>query len=261
MVATHAASLFQHMTTIPFGKKNPAIDLDIWKHGSTYVWPENVVARLRLASDIDLRRLSAGSYSGYIPHRFETYTSRMRDKRPTTLLLFHTGRTVVAGSQSMEHTYEGLHRMRLELEASGKQTTVDELERVNMVYSSNLDTPRGINLGQMHAANMSNTEYDPREFPGQKMTDDRLKVIYRFFDTGNLLVMGACDAATIQEAMVHAFEVAAEFPDDDLPDPSSRYEYRQQQKRLACNERVASAIRINNPLLRSRSNTPNPDKT
>ena len=53
-----------------------------------YMWPENVVVRLRLAHDIDdLRRITAWWHHAYIPHRFETFTARICDQRNVTILL------------------------------------------------------------------------------------------------------------------------------------------------------------------------------
>jgi TATA-box binding protein (TBP) (component of TFIID and TFIIIB) len=219
-------------------------DARLRMHARQYVWAENVVTRLRLANDIDLRRITAWWYHAYIPHRFETFTARLRDQRNTTILLFRTGRAVLAGTQSMEHTYQGLHRMRLELEAIGKATSLEELELVNMVYVDSIESVRGVDLARMYVDNMDKAEWSPTTFPGMKLTDPRFDVKYRIFDTPVLLVMGSKSAYKISEILSHAKSVISPYRDDALPGPDGRFDYRREKKRLACSEMNAADIPI-----------------
>jgi TATA-box binding protein (TBP) (component of TFIID and TFIIIB) len=211
-------------------------------HVARYIWPENVVTRLRLANDIDLRRITAWWYHAYIPHRFETFTARLCDQRNTTILLFRTGRAVLAGAQSMEHTYQGLHRMRLALEAVGKSTSLEELELVNMVYVDSIDTTNGVDLARMYADNMDKAEWSPTTFPGMKLTDAKYNVKFRVFDTPVLLVMGSKNAWKISEIINHAKGVIAKYPDAGLPGPDGRFAYRKQAKLRATRELEATGL-------------------
>ena len=218
-------------------------DIGMRVHAARYVWPENLVTRSRMANDIDLRRITAWWYHTYIPHRFEAFTARLCDQRNTTILLFRTGRVVIAGAQSMEHTYQGLHRMRIELEAIGKTTSLEEMELVNMVYVDSTDAKHGVDLARMYADNMDSAVWSPTTFPGMKLTDPVNNVKYRIFDTPVLLVMGCRDASRISEIITHAKDFIKLYPDDGLPGPDRRFEYRKEKKRLACSEVDAQEMR------------------
>jgi TATA-box binding protein (TBP) (component of TFIID and TFIIIB) len=219
-------------------------DMAMKSHGSRYIWPENAVAQLRLAPDIDLREVSASRYNAYVPHRFETFTVRWCDGgsgidgknasnlSTITVLLFRTGMVVIAGSRAPEFTYQGAHRMRLELLAMGKEATFENLQIVNQVYSTTLETRSGINLGELHKRNMDRTVWQPGTFPGLKFNGMGVKA--RIFDTKNLVVMGCRNSEMIQDVFSMANEIAAQYPDDNLPSPEKRFDYRNEQKRLAC---------------------------
>jgi TATA-box binding protein (TBP) (component of TFIID and TFIIIB) len=223
--------------TMEFVKKlgrRGSADAAMRKHGGSYIWPENVVVQMRLADDIDLRKVSASRYNAYVPHRFETFTVRLCDQSNTTVLLFRTGRAVLAGTRAPEYTFQGAHRMRLDLAALGKDAAFEELRLVNQVYNTTLETASGIDLGKLYQENMDKTEWVPMMFPGLKYTDPDLRVKMRIFDTKRLVVMGSKDASEIAAVFERAGRIAQRYPDDNLPEPEERFDYRNEKKRLAC---------------------------
>jgi len=222
---------------------NKNADAALRSYAVSYIWPENVVTRFRLANYIDLRRITAWWYHSYIPHRFETLTMRVTDQRTATILFFGTGRVVLAGPPSMDHAFEGMHRARTALEAIGKETSVDECEPVNMVYVDSIESNHGVDLAHIYADNMDKAEWSPVTFPGMKLTDSVYNVKYRIFDTPVLLVMGSRNAHKISEIIQHAKDVIAQYPDDALPGPDGRFAYRQEKKRLACSEIEARELK------------------
>jgi TATA-box binding protein (TBP) (component of TFIID and TFIIIB) len=216
------------------------VDASLKKIGSEYEWPENVVVPARLSDELDIRRFSATRYNAYIPHEFETFTVRIEDREKTTALLFRTARSVIAGARSIEQIYQGLHRVRLELAACGKTTTVEELRLVNMVWNTVLELEHGISLADVFANHMDCSDYTPTMFPGLKYENKEFGVKWRIFDTKRLVIMGSKCAGDIQLIKQKAMEMVSKHPDDNLPESGQRFEYRKRQKIAACN-RVAAA--------------------
>lgn len=217
-------------------------DNAIKTHAYGYIWPENVVMQMRLANDLDLKKISARRYNAYIPHRFETFTVRLRDITNTTVLLFRTGRAVLAGTRAPEYTYQGAHRMRIDLATQGKDTAFEELRLVNQVYNTMLNTSSGVDLGKMYVNNMDKTEWIPDMFPGLKYTDQKYEVKLSMFDTKRLVVMGSKNAWQISQIFSRANQIASQYPDDNLPVSGERFEYRKGKKLLACSDIAASEM-------------------
>jgi len=231
-------SLVSQMTSRGGG----AVDRGMRRHGCRYIWPENVVVQMRLANDVDMRKISARRHNAYIPHRFETFTVRLCDQINTTILLFRTGRAVIVGTRAPEYTVQGAHRMRLELESLGTPAAFEELKLVNQVYHTRLRINTGINLGQMLVENMDKTVWVPDMFPGLKYIYDEMNVKMRMFDTKSLVVMGSKNAWEIEEVFDKADAIASQYPDGELPPSSERYRYREEQKRVACSSIAASEM-------------------
>jgi TATA-box binding protein (TBP) (component of TFIID and TFIIIB) len=217
------------------------VDADVAHRSSQYILPENVVIHVRLARMLD-RVFSSTMYNAYVPKEFETFTVRNEEHgQKITALIFRSGRTVLTGTRDPVWTYLGAHRVRLELAANGKDTTLEELVLDNMVYNIKIPVKHGIDLGEMFASNRETSLYLPTRFPGLQFLHERYGVKLRFFDTGYLVIMGARNARRVVGIILAAIKMVAEFPDDNLPDPHERFEYRKRNKIRACSRAAYGA--------------------
>jgi TATA-box binding protein (TBP) (component of TFIID and TFIIIB) len=216
-------------------------DAAFMRYARMYVWPENVVVQMRLASDMEeFRKVSASWWNAYIPNRFETSAVRVCTQGSITVLLFGTGSAVLAGTKAPEHTFQGAHRIRLDLAALGKNVAFEQVRLVNQVYNTTLATKSGVDLGKMNVANMGTSQWDPDKFPGIKIKDVELGARVSLFDTMKVVYMGLKESWRIDEIIAKVTAMAEQYPDDNLPSPEDRWAYRKERRRLAFNSIVAS---------------------
>lgn len=158
------------------------------------------------------------------------------------------------GTHSIQQSCQALHRLRLalyeedtadylwhssETQSYGREqrTRFTGFRLVNMVFNDKIAANHGIDLAAMHRDNQDKTEYVPTSFPGLKynLTDEKgsIRVKIRFFDTGEIIVMGVVDPWNVRGIFDMAKKLALQYPDYHLPASNKRFEYRRTRKRQA----------------------------
>ena len=143
---------------------------------------------------------------------------RLKFLGPRATLLNYMSKGIVVGATTPNGAYYSLHMQRTLFEESGHTVRICDVPTVsNIVLAAVLDY--SLNVAALHAANLSNTNYEPQEFSGACFTpfpQPELKGCKaNIFEEGSYTILGSTTMRVAVEIskrivqLVSAFKVAA----------------------------------------------------
>ena len=150
----------------------------------------NIVVSTSLNHDIPLEKMNAMlSNTEYNPEQFPGLVIRIKEPK-TSALIFGSGKVVCTGSRSMDKVEESIKKIIKSLEKIGIKITIKpEIKIQNIVASGTVGMDLNLNTLAMK---LSNTEYEPEQFPGlvYKLVDGPVKATFLLFSNGKVVCTG-----------------------------------------------------------------------
>ncbi|KAJ4461224.1 putative TATA-box-binding protein [Paratrimastix pyriformis] len=171
---------------------------------------QNVVATVNLGTKLDLKNIALRAKNAeYNPKRFAAVIMRIREPK-TTALIFSSGKIVVTGAKSEDHSKLAAKKYALILKKLGYPTIkFTEFKVQNIVGSCDVKFP--IRLEGLAYAHGSYSSYEPELFPGliYRMVDP--KIVLLIFVSGKVVLTGAKVRTDIYRAFEQIYPVLSEF--------------------------------------------------
>ena len=166
---------------------------------------ENVVACANLHQSIDLESIARILPTAqYKPDQFPGLVYRLRNPQ-VSVLVFRTGKLVVAGAKSENKAKRAVLKLIEELKTSGIVILgKPDTAITNIVASANLN--HRIDLEDA-ANSIEGTIYEPDQFPGLIYRSKDPKVAILIFSSGKLVCAGASSEADVLSAINKLHEV------------------------------------------------------
>lgn len=166
---------------------------------------ENVVASASLDHGIDLDSIKRGMDGvDYDPDKFPGLIFRL--KRPkTSILLFKTGKIICSGASSEKEAYRAIRKTVKKLRENHVLLLSEpRIEIVNVVSSGDL----GGRIDLEFASDiLSNSMYEPEQFPGLIYRMDDPKVVFLIFASGKVVCTGASSEKDTYEATKRLMDI------------------------------------------------------
>ncbi len=164
----------------------------------------NIVVSSDLKHPIPLEKMAATlSNTEYNPEQFPGLVLRIKEPK-TSSLIFSSGKIVCTGARSFEAVDQAIIKIKEAIAKIGIDITITpKIEVQNLVASSAI----GVNLNlNTLAMKLSNTEYEPEQFPGlvYKLID--AKATFLLFGNGKVVCTGTKSAEQVRWAMEKLIE-------------------------------------------------------
>jgi TATA-box binding protein (TBP) (component of TFIID and TFIIIB) len=176
---------------------------------------------------IDINQFAKTRPYAYVPNRFKAVVVRYHENqlmRPTTILLFTTGKFDAVGSKSPEQTACAIHKLRFDLARDGIKATKCDFRIVNMVYVVRLPNVKNIDIAKIHYDDMDDSHWNPVVFPGLCITKGGVSI--RVFDTNPLVLMSITDPSQVKAIVAQVAKSCKRYQLERLPPTKKRYEDR-----------------------------------
>jgi len=160
---------------------------------------ENVVASANLHQNIDLESIAKTFPAArYKPDQFPGLIHHLR-KPDVSVLVFRTGKLVIAGAKSEARARRAVLRFVEELKASGLVILgKPDITITNVVASA--DFHHSVDLEDL-ARSLQGTIYEPDQFPGLIYRSKDLKEVILIFASGKLVCTGAISEGNVPRAI------------------------------------------------------------
>ena len=158
----------------------------------------NIVVSSSLEHDIPLEKMAATlSNTEYNPEQFPGLVIRIKEPK-TTALIFSSGNIVCTGAKTLAEVDQSIEKIIKYLEKLDIKITIKpKITIQNMVASGSIDMDLNLN---MLAMKLSNTEYEPEQFPGLVYKiNGKVSATFLLFSNGKIVCTG-----TKGEDQVHA---------------------------------------------------------
>jgi len=165
---------------------------------------ENIVATVTLDQKLDLNAIARSVPNiEYDPEEFPGLILRLESPR-LTALVFNSGKMVVTGAKSTQMLIKGFkHIMRIFVRHGIIIVGKPKIQIQNIVASANL----GVEIDLERAAYLlSNTMYEPEQFPGLIHRMKEPKVVLLIFSSGKMVITGAKSEEDVQKAVYSIYE-------------------------------------------------------
>ena len=161
----------------------------------------NIVATSSLERPIPLVKLAeALPNTEYNPEQFPGLVMRIKEPK-TSALIFSSGKIVCTGAKSMQIVKESIDMIIKNVEKIKVKITVQPKFTVqNLVAAGSIGLD--LNLNAL-AVQLTNTEYEPEQFPGlvYKLMDPEIKATFLLFSNGKIVCTGTRSEANLKEAL------------------------------------------------------------
>ena len=168
---------------------------------------QNVVASANLHQNIDLESIAKTFPTvQYKPDQFPGLVYRLK-KPKTAVLIFSTGKLIIAGAKSEKRVKHAVSRLVEELKTSGLVILgKPDVAIRNVVVSADL----GHRVDLEDAANsLTGTIYEPDQFPGLIYRMKEPKAVILIFTSGKLVCAGASSEVDAKRAVSKLHEALA----------------------------------------------------
>ena len=159
----------------------------------------NIVVSSDLKHPIPLEKMAASlSNTEYNPEQFPGLVLRIKEPK-TSSLIFSSGKIVCTGARNFEDVKKAIVKIKEAVAKIGiKITITPKIEVQNLVASSAIGG--NLNLNTL-AMKLSNTEYEPEQFPGlvYKLMD--AKATFLLFGNGKVVCTGTKSAEEVKIAL------------------------------------------------------------
>jgi transcription initiation factor TFIID TATA-box-binding protein len=148
----------------------------------------NIVVSTNLEHDIPLEKMAATlSNTEYNPEQFPGLVIRIKDPK-TSALIFSSGKVVCTGAKTIEKVHESIQKIIESLKKIGIKIKVKPVINIqNMVASGSIGMDLNLNVLAMK---LSNTEYEPEQFPGLVYKLMEAKATFLLFSNGKVVCTG-----------------------------------------------------------------------
>ncbi|HIG98487.1 TPA: TATA-box-binding protein [Candidatus Woesearchaeota archaeon] len=161
----------------------------------------NIVVSTSLQHDIPLEKMNAMlSNTEYNPEQFPGLVIRIKEPK-TSALIFSSGKVVCTGARSMDKVEESIRKIIKSLEKIGIRITIKpEIKIQNIVASGTVGMDLNLNTLAMK---LSNTEYEPEQFPGlvYKLVDGNVKATFLLFSNGKVVCTGTKSEQEVNKSL------------------------------------------------------------
>ncbi|RJQ17968.1 TATA-box-binding protein [Candidatus Woesearchaeota archaeon] len=159
----------------------------------------NIVVSTSLEHDIPLEKMAATlSNTEYNPEQFPGLVIRIKEPK-TSALIFGSGKVVCTGARSMEKVEESIQKIIESLKKIGIKITIKpKIIIQNIVASGSIGGY--LNLNQL-AMKLSNTEYEPEQFPGLVHKLMEAKATFLLFSNGKVVCTGTKSEEEVEKAL------------------------------------------------------------
>ena len=161
----------------------------------------NVVGSGDLGIEIDLNQLATNIEEvEFDPHKYPGAYVRLGKEEPL-ITVYRTGKYIITGSKSRKEAYDCRTRFLVLLSDERVLDTPDDkwVSMQNYVCTGELDQVQNLN-GLAIGLGLEYTEYEPEQFPGLVFRPDDNPVVILIFASGKVVVTGAKDIDTAEEA-------------------------------------------------------------
>ncbi len=160
---------------------------------------ENVVATAELHQNVDLESIMRSFPTAkYDPNTFPGLIYHTR-KPDVAILIFSSGKMVVAGAKSDRMARRAVSKLVDELKMAGL-VILSEPDTVIRNVVASADLSRRIDLEDM-ATKLEGTIYDPEQFPGLIYRQKDTKGVLLIFANGRLVCSGARSLVDVEKAI------------------------------------------------------------
>lgn len=149
----------------------------------------NIVVSSSLEHDIPLEKMAATlSNTEYNPEQFPGLVIRIKEPK-TTALIFSSGNIVCTGAKTLAEVDQSIEKIIKYLEKLDIKITIKpKITIQNMVASGSIDMDLNLN---MLAMKLSNTEYEPEQFPGLVYKiSGKVSATFLLFSNGKIVCTG-----------------------------------------------------------------------
>lgn len=159
----------------------------------------NIVATANLGRPIPLVRLAeALPNTEYNPEQFPGLVMRIKEPK-TSALIFSSGKIVCTGAKSMALVKESIEMIIKNLEKiKVKIAEQPKFSVQNLVASGSIGLD--LNLNAL-AIQLSNTEYEPEQFPGLVYKLAGTRATFLLFSNGKIVCTGTRSESKLNEAV------------------------------------------------------------
>jgi transcription initiation factor TFIID TATA-box-binding protein len=159
----------------------------------------NIVVSTNLEHDIPLEKMAATlSNTEYNPEQFPGLVIRIKDPK-TSALIFSSGKVVCTGAKTIEKVHESIQKIIESLKKIGIKIKVKPVINIqNMVASGSIGMDLNLNVLAMK---LSNTEYEPEQFPGLVYKLMEAKATFLLFSNGKVVCTGTKSEEEVHKAL------------------------------------------------------------
>lgn len=166
----------------------------------------NIVVSSSLKHDIPLEKMAATlSNTEYNPEQFPGLVIRIKEPK-TSALIFSSGKIVCTGARTIAKVEESIKKIIKSLEKIGIKIKIKpEIKIQNIVASGAVGFPLNLNVLAMK---LSNTEYEPEQFPGlvyklevDSKTEGKFKSTFLLFSNGKVVCTGTKSEKQVYAAL------------------------------------------------------------
>lgn len=159
----------------------------------------NIVVSTDLGHDIPLEKMAATlSNTEYNPEQFPGLVIRIKDPK-TSALIFSSGKVVCTGARSIQKVEESIAKIIESLKKIGIKITVKpKIHIQNVVASGSIGMDLNLNVLAMK---LSNTEYEPEQFPGLVYKLMEAKATFLLFSNGKVVCTGTKSETEVDSAL------------------------------------------------------------
>ncbi len=159
----------------------------------------NIVVSTSLEHDIPLEKMAATlSNTEYNPEQFPGLVIRIKEPK-TSALIFSSGKVVCTGARSMSKVEESIKKIIKSLEKINIKIKVKPVINIqNIVASGTVGMDLNLNVLAMK---LSNTEYEPEQFPGLVYKLPEAKATFLLFSNGKVVCTGTKSEKEVHVAL------------------------------------------------------------
>lgn len=159
----------------------------------------NIVVSTDLGHDIPLEKMAATlSNTEYNPEQFPGLVIRIKDPK-TSALIFSSGKVVCTGARSIQKVEESIEKIIESLKKIGIKITIKpKIHIQNVVASGSIGMDLNLNVLAMK---LSNTEYEPEQFPGLVYKLMNAHATFLLFSNGKVVCTGTKSEEEVDNAL------------------------------------------------------------
>jgi transcription initiation factor TFIID TATA-box-binding protein len=159
----------------------------------------NIVVSTSLEHDVPLEKMAATlSNTEYNPEQFPGLVIRIKEPK-TSALIFSSGKVVCTGARSMQKVEESIQKIIESLQKIGIKITIKpKINIQNIVASGSIGMDLNLNVLAMK---LSNTEYEPEQFPGLVYKLMEAKATFLLFSNGKVVCTGTKSEQEVHTAL------------------------------------------------------------